>query len=701
MSSAGPTDSQPQTIGPVALPAAGPAASPARESDGIDRELVQQTKHEIRGLVQEVTQLSQSDVPLDQFYEGFLRRVVQALASNGGALWTVAANGQLQLQYQVNFPEPELSDGGDGNLERHSRLLENVLASGQPTLVPPRSGSASSAEAGNPSESLLVLAALKVEQETLGVIEIFQRAGGGPTTQRGYLRFLVQMSELAGDYLTNRRLRHLGDRETLWENLEEFLRTIHHGLDARQCCYTLVNEGRRLIRCDRVSAALRRGKRQMVTAVSGLDSFDRRADEIHRLGRLATVVAKARRPLWYSGPSPDIAPQIEEPLQAYLDHSHATVVAVVPLYRPCEEGDASGPLSREPIGSLIVEQLGDSRLHEGFQERVETVSQHSAIALANALDHQSLFLMPLWKMLGRAKWVMQARSLPKVGLALVAVLAAVCSLVFIPASFDLAADGKLQPSMRREIFAPVDGTVVELPVRHEQFVQPGDLLVRLTNNGLRVQIENLYGRQRTTQQRIQTVKRSQLHQRRMSIEERNRIDGELLELEQVAVGIQRELALLLQKEEQLTVRSEIAGQVVTWKLDEMLRLRPVQLGQALMTVVDPAGDWELELYMPERRMGHLGRATRLEEQLEVTFLLASHPDQEFSGRLVEVHRTAEVRGEAGNTVLLRIAIDKEQLPELRSDTTVTARVHCGQRAIGYVVFHEVLETLQRKVLFWF
>ena len=52
-------------------------------------------------------------------------------------------------------------------------------------------------------------------------------------------------------------------------------------------------------------------------------------------------------------------------------------------------------------------------------------------------------------------------------------------------------------------------------------------------------------------------------------------------------------------------------------------------------------------------------------------------------------------------MLLRVAIDKEQLPELRSDTTVTARVQCGQRSVGYVVFHEVLETLQRKVLFWF
>jgi hypothetical protein len=118
-------------------------------------------------------------------------------------------------------------------------------------------------------------------------------------------------------------------------------------------------------------------------------------------------------------------------------------------------------------------------------------------------------------------------------------------------------------------------------------------------------------------------------------------------------------------------------------------------------VVDPAGPWELELYMPERRMGHVAAATReFSQGLPVTFLLASHPGLEFPGQVIEIQRTAEVRGEEGNAVVLRVAINKEQLPELRSDTTVTARVHCGRRGLGYVWFHEVLETIQTKVLFW-
>lgn len=678
----------------------------ASTSGSIDPALVQQTKKELRQIVQEITHLSQSDIAPGQFYEEFLRRVVSALAADGGAVWIEGEEGDLQLQYQIKYPTRMLLDNQMGQA-RHALLLRNVFQSGQSTLVPPQSGAVAEDEAGNPTEFLLILATLKVEHQTAGVIEIFQRAGGGPTTQRGYLRFLVQMSELAGDYLKNRRLRHLGDRQTLWDSLERFLRTVNRSLDLQSTTYTIVNESRPLIQCSRVSLALRTGKQFTIRAVSGLDNIDRRASEIKLLGRLATLVCAARQPLWYTDESRDIPPQIEEPLHEYLDQSHARLIAVVPLTRdmdlPLSIGD-SHPSKTPPsdvLGALIVEKLDDSRQGDGFSERVQAVATYSATALANSIEHSSLFLLPVWKALGRATWVVKVRTLPKTVLVVSALVAALSGMILVPADFELSARGKLQPSIRRDIFAQIDGVVVDVPVRHEQSVQPQQLLAKLTNNELEIEIANLIGRKQTTQERVTTVQRSLLNDRRLTIEERNRLDGELLELRQVEESIDRELLLLRQKQEQLLVHSDTAGQIVTWNVRDILLRRPVEKGQVLMTIVDPSGPWELELYMPERRMGHVAQATReLSGELSVSFLLASHPGQSFKGQVVEIQRTAEVRGEDGNTVVLRVAINKEELPELRSDTSVTARVHCGRRAVGYVWFHEVLETVQTKVLFW-
>ena len=96
--------------------------------------------------------------------------------------------------------------------------------------------------------------------------------------------------------------------------------------------------------------------------------------------------------------------------------------------------------------------------------------------------------------------------------------------------------------------------------------------------------------------------------RQLSFEQQNRLAGELLERRQVAENLDRELALLRHKEQRLVVRSEMRGQVVTWDIAGRLPGRPVQTGQLLMTIVDLQGDWELELYVPERRVGHVSRA---------------------------------------------------------------------------------------------
>jgi hypothetical protein len=70
------------------------------------------------------------------------------------------------------------------------------------------------------------------------------------------------------------------------------------------------------------------------------------------------------------------------------------------------------------MGALVVEQLSSSRVLDAMVERSHTVAQHGASALANALDHESLFLLPVWRALGRARWVVRARTLPKTVLVL-------------------------------------------------------------------------------------------------------------------------------------------------------------------------------------------------------------------------------------------------------------------------------------------
>ncbi len=681
----------------------------------LDAQLIEQTKQQIRSLVSEISQLTKTDVAPEEFYGEFLPRVVSALAAVGGAVWTLNPEGQLALQYQINIQETRLRENEDHQAQ-HARLLYKALSSSEGMLVPPHSGPgelderappaplAQETPAANPTDFLLVLGVLKTDLESVGVVEVFQRSEAGPSTQKGYLRFLMQMCELAGDFLKSHQLRHFSHRQTLWTQLEDFARVVHASLDPRETAYTIANEGRRLIECDRVSVAIRRGQKCTIEAISGQDLFDKRSNTVRLLGRLATAVVTSGDAVWYTGDTRDLPPQVEDAVQEYIDEAHSKTVAVLPLRRPAppEEDDRSQRVEAEgPIGAIVVEQIEDSRVSGSLVHRAEVVCRHSSTAMANALEHQNLFLMPVWRALGKTRWVLQARTLPKTLSIAGGVLLALLLLAMWPARFTLEAKGTLEPVVRRDVFAPIDGMVQELCCAHRNMVAKDQTLVQLSSTELEVAITEAEGERMANNQRLFATDRLVAEANKLNIEEQNRLEGDLAELKQKQLTNDARCKLYETKKLELNVKSPIDGQVVTWDLRNRLPIgRPVQRGQALLRVADPTGPWQLELHMPENRMGHIVKYQQTsDDRLEVSYILATEPGTTHYGTVKEIHRSAEVRGDEGNTVLIKVEIDESELPHRQPGATVTAQVYCGRRSLGYVLLHDVIAFVQSRILF--
>ena len=224
----------------------------------------------------------------------------------------------------------------------------------------------------------------------------------------------------------------------LWQQADSFARATHESLDLKETAYIVANEGRRLIGCDRVSVAINKGRNCKVQAISGQDTIENRSNIVTALNNLATRVVAAGEPLWHDGATEDLPPQIEEALEDYVDQSYGRNIAVLPLREPerrlgvDNESGAAGEIDRdnahrgEVIGALIVEQIESDIPEDVFRARCDLVYEHGTRAIANSRAHSNLFLMPLWRALGRATWVLRARTLPKtigiVGLLLAVVL---------------------------------------------------------------------------------------------------------------------------------------------------------------------------------------------------------------------------------------------------------------------------------------
>ena len=91
-------------------------------SGSVDADQVERAKREIQGLVQEIAELSRTDISPADFYNAMLNKVVSALAAPGGAVWTIADGGGLQLAYQINLQQTGLIENEVGQ-QQHGRLL--------------------------------------------------------------------------------------------------------------------------------------------------------------------------------------------------------------------------------------------------------------------------------------------------------------------------------------------------------------------------------------------------------------------------------------------------------------------------------------------------------------------------------------------------------------------------------------------------
>ncbi|NCA12114.1 HlyD family efflux transporter periplasmic adaptor subunit, partial [bacterium] len=263
------------------------------------------------------------------------------------------------------------------------------------------------------------------------------------------------------------------------------------------------------------------------------------------------------------------------------------------------------------------------------------------------------------------------------------------------------------PVRHRDVFAGIDGVVeaISAGIEHGASVKEGQLLLTLRNIELDVALTDVLGRKAASEEQLVSTRRALLEDKKISADEKTRMAGRAAQLQREIESLEEQRKLYETKKRDLAVRSPIDGVVVTWQVRDRLMLRPVEKGQVLMNIADKTGLWELEIHLPDDRLGHVNRAAAEAKaaghELEVDYILATDPGRRHRGTVREIHEQAEVRGEQGNSVLVRVTIDpgRHEKEELGAGASVTARINCGRRPLGYVIFHDLLAFIQQQILF--
>lgn len=708
-------------------------AASANESDGLDilktvnsstekRESSDPAWKQLEHFVGQLHEAAHAPSKPADFYRQLLTGCVAALAAQGGAVWQCDRRGRWSLIHQIDLDQVVVPN--NPTIEAaHQQLLGRAPTFGEARLIPPRSGTDQTVE--NPFDVVLLLAgvapAIKADvpssAESPIVIELFMRAGQSSAVEQGWQDFLTIVCQIAGDYHACDNTRRLCSERDWHSQSAALLRRLQGPSELRRVASELANEGRRLVDVDRLSVLVCRGQKWRLLSSSGVDRLEPRAEATKNLESLAEWAARWGDPIDYGDSdsshdeSDNFPPLLAELLENHVDKSQVRRLVAVPTHLANSENDK--PVLRGSADSPQAVLIG-----ENFDRAKTDFSRHRLIELAYLAEPAlrsavRLDRFPLRSILRWSDWWSSVRASWCVSrLALVGIITAalLALLIFVPCDYEVSAPAKLVPLVERDVFASVDGTIIEVAVAHGDRVEPGDVLAILDAPQLVLESQRVQGEMETVAKRLEAI--AVVRTDRQVLEEVDRqqlpLSAEAQQLERRLDSLRQQQKILAEQRTALTLRSPISGSVLTLDVQHLLQSRPVVRGQVLFTVADTDAGWRLVAEVPQDRIGAVVDAQLdSQEKLPVRFRLVGNLEQTYAGFVEMVTETAvfdsgsdiDAIDDDPPPVRVHVAVDEKLLSAARPGMQAEVRFYCGSRSLGYVWLHDVWETITSWMVF--
>ncbi|MSR30932.1 MAG: efflux RND transporter periplasmic adaptor subunit [Gemmataceae bacterium] len=684
--------------------------------------------------LEEISKLCESDVPPGVFYGELLKKLLESLAAPVGAIWIRTNQGNLQLQFQANLKEVGL-DKTEESRQSHEELLRQVVVNPRQVVLLPRSGlvieETGKSGAGNPTDFLLLLVPISLNNQLTGIIEVFQGANRAMNAVPGFMQYMALMADLATRYQRNQMLGQMLGQQQIWTQVEGFSRLAHSSLNPVEVAYQVANDGRRLINCDRVSVAVRYAQKAVIEAISGADIIERRSNLVRLMQRLVNRVMDWGEKLVFNGAKDDtLPPRVLEALDGYLGESGSKLLVVLPL-RDEREKDSKNP----PRSLLVMESFDPPADPQQLIARLDVVSRHATSSLYNSLLYRRIPFRFLWLPLAKVQEGLGGAGKAITLLIITGIMLIGLMFYFVPYPLKMDAVGQLQPEIRRKVFSPVDGIVKEINV------QPGDIIAE--NRALGIMHDGQLEKEiRVYRKEIQIAARDAfLWEQRSSKGTENERLASLVEAEKMNIirsSKEKELEALVKRtnadlhpqregffflkapgfssQENLKVNDQKRWMVLSNAFQENLANRAVKPSEELLRLGAVEGPWEIELKIPQQHIGQVLRGfERLgTDTLDVDFLIRSDTTRKFKGKLPRKKIGGEANPEKSDgmeaepviiaLVQLEQGVDPEfRLPKemLLSGIEVQAKIRCGNERMGYSLFYGLWEFFYEKVVFFF
>ena len=615
----------------------------------------------------------------------FLREVLESALQPGGAyraiFWRLSSEGRWQVAGDLPGAETLTTE----EVDQRQQSLRDVAQS--PSTQPQPRPAAPPGWLTPISASGQVVAILETLHSTL-----IDKASA-VTAQ-----FQAALAEITADFLTQIEIQQLRYARANWQLWDQYSQRLGQFLDLETVCSVIANDGVRLVDGDRVSVLVQRGRGYVLKSISGVDRIESRSTASRSIVSLAQLAALAGHSVWQhtngeEPPSP-LDRRLQERLSQHMRDSGATSMGIVPISsRATEQTPAA------PVGVIIVEQFRPVSDRAGWESRADALASRSRSSLLSACERDDIPWLGIWQRLRNGPSTVLR---PATWIVLAALAGLIAALFLIPAEFTVSGPATLWPALRREVFASETAIIDQILVSHGDTVTANQPLIVLRSPELEAESPRILGEIATVNERLKGVQAARLtggntpdaaaRSRQLTVDEE--------ELKERLRTLELQRSELEKRKAALTLRSPIAGQVLTWDVAQQLSARPVERGQSLLSIGETSGPWVVEVQVADKEIGHLLRAQQaLKPDLDVEFLLAADPSKTCHGTIESRSTTALPDDDARSRVRVTVAFDRSQIDQPRPGATALPRIHCGTQSLGYVWLHDLIDAIRTRLLF--
>lgn len=646
---------------------------------------------QIERLIEQTSAASHLPAEPHAFYGNLLDGALSALAAAGGAVWLVDQTREWVREVERNGPPAAAKDAFHA-CER--QCVEDVASLGKPRVFLP-SESTASGMAG--CDLQVFMCPVCVGDACVAVLELFQPPDFPAESRANVIEVLQALAEAAADFHRAFELHLLRRESSQRDRLDAFANAVQRDLDVAAVAFTIANDGRELIGCDRVWVLAAAANSCRTLAVTGCDRVDRAAESVRAMERLAAAVAIGGEPIWVTDRAADLPPTIESRLNDYLDAANSRQIALVPIAPIVADGEKREAC--EPFAIVAAESFARTNLPAAeFERQLRAVCLRCGAALDHALELQNIPGVSMLRRWARSRTPASRRRQNRWRWIVAGVAGLVAGLSLIPANFSVGGRGTLQPKVRRHVFAPRNAIVDQVFVAEGERVGAGHPLFQLRDPDLDFEHARVVGEIQTTEEQLRRVRAERL---RGNAGPTNSPDGERLAGDEETLGkhlagLRQQRQLLTGERDALRLCSPIDGHVLTWDVANQWQDRPVRQGQRLAEIADTSDEWILELDVTDRDARHAiaARDSNL-DGLTVNFLLATDTRTVYEGRVESIALAAESRNGDAPSVRVTVRMLNVGADARKAGASVVARIQCGRRALGYVWLHDTIDVVRK------